>query len=73
MIALIYNSLCSDNYIAIDIFFDDLNYNVIKQEPAYSLQDLLGKYINEFHNVYIVCYVNLMSQNLIIIHCKTNN
>ncbi|CAB4004599.1 acid-sensing ion channel 1 isoform X2, partial [Paramuricea clavata] len=32
-----------NNLLAIDIFYEDLNYNIIKQVPAYSLPNLLGE------------------------------
>ena len=38
---------CRNNLLAIDIFYEDLNYNIIKQVPAYSLPNLLGKYTLE--------------------------
>jgi hypothetical protein len=34
-----------------DIFFEDLNYNIIKQVPAYTLHSVLGKYTLELNVV----------------------
>ena len=31
------------NLLAMDIFFEELNYNIIRQVPAYSLQSILGE------------------------------
>ncbi|XP_046846681.1 acid-sensing ion channel 4-A-like [Xenia sp. Carnegie-2017] len=31
------------NLLAIDIFYEDLNYKVLRQDPAYTLQSLLGE------------------------------
>lgn len=36
-------SVCSDNILVLDIFFEALNYETIEQKKAYELAGLLGK------------------------------
>lgn len=36
-------SVCSDNILVLDIYFEALNYETIEQKKAYELAGLLGK------------------------------
>lgn len=43
-------TLRSDNIISLDIYFEDLSYDIIEQTPVYEPWELIGKYYNYLLN-----------------------
>lgn len=35
---------CSDNIISLDVYFEDLSYDIIEQTPLYEIWALIGKH-----------------------------
>lgn len=52
------NTLCRENILVLDIFFEALNYETIEQKKAYEVAGLLGTALMDF---IIYCTIDELS------------